>query len=129
METAQLLAAIRSEITRRALPLGGWSSATGSQANVEATCLALMALRNTGRASDQGRTLLLHIQNANGSWPAFRGDDPTGCWTTSLAVITLLTQQPDREVVRAIQWLIGNKGREAHWFWNLKFRIADRKVR
>src|SRR5688572_12224184 len=116
MDTAQLLEVIRFEITRRALPQGGWSCGASSQAGVEATCLALMALRYTGRVSDQGRDLLLEIQNTDGSWPAFRDDDPQGCWTTSLAVITLLPLQAGGEPVqRAIQWLLGNGGREAHW--------------
>src|SRR5688572_18010431 len=128
METTQLLESVRLEITRRALSQGGWSSAAGSQASVETTCLALMGLRHAGRAADQGRRVLLYMQNTDGSWPAFQGDDPEGCWTTSLAVITFLGQQQDSRVQRGVQWLIGNTGRESQWFWNLKFRIADRKV-
>jgi hypothetical protein len=127
METKQLLEHVRSEITRRALPQGGWSSAANRQASVEVTCLALMGLRQIGRACDLGRRFLLHIQNTDGSWPAFQGDDAEGCWTTSLAVITLLGHS-DSSAQRGVQWLIGNTGRESHWFWNLKFRVADRKV-
>ena len=109
------------------MPEGGWSSAASRQASVEVTCLALMGLRQIGRASELGKRLLLQIQNADGSWPAFQGDDAEGCWTTSLAVITLLGHS-DKSAQRGIQWLIGNTGRESHWFWSLKFRIADRKV-
>jgi hypothetical protein len=127
METKQLLEHVRSEITRRAPPQGGWSSAGSRQASVETTCLALMGLRQIGRASDLGRRFLLHIQNADGSWPAFQGDDVEGCWTTSLAAITLL-EHNDSSAQRGAQWLTGNAGRESHWLWNLKFRIADRKV-
>jgi hypothetical protein len=127
METKQLLEHVRSEITGRALPQGGWSSAGGRQASVETTCLALMGLRQIGRASDLGRRFLVHIQNTDGSWPAFQGDDAEGCWTTSLAAIAVLGYD-DSSAQRGIQWLIGNTGRESHWFWNLKFRIADRKV-
>jgi len=29
---------------------------------------------------------------------------------------------------RAVQWLLDNKGREGHWFWKWKFRLADRAV-
>jgi hypothetical protein len=124
METKQLLEYVRSEITQRALSQGGWSSAGSRQASVETTCLALMSLRQIGRASDGGRTFLLHIQNTDGSRPAFQGDDAEGCWTTSLAVITLLGHN-DSSAQRGIQWLIGSTGRESHWFWNLKFRIAE----
>lgn len=127
METKQLLEYVRSEITRRALPRGGWSSAGSRQASVEVTCLAILGLRQIGRASDLGRRFLLQIQNADGSWPAFQGDDAEGCWTTSLAVNTLLGHN-DSSAQRGVQWLIGSRGRESHWFWNLKFRIADRKV-
>ena len=128
METAQLLDDIRSEIMRRVLPKGGWASAAGSKASVEATCLALMALRHVGKVSDRGRPFLLRAQNANGSWPAFQRDDPEGCWTTSLAVITIRGQEAGTEVHRGVQWLLRNSGRESYWFWNLKFRFGDRKV-
>lgn len=128
MDTKQLLKDVQSEITRRALSRGGWSSAVGSQASVEATCLALLAIRHAGPASVRGRNILFYIQNTDGSWPAFQGDDPEGCWTTSLAVITLQGRQHDNGALRGLQWLIGNTGRESHWFWNLKFRSADRKV-
>jgi hypothetical protein len=30
---------------------------------------------------------------------------------------------------RALQWLLKQHGREANWFWQWKFRIADRNVR
>jgi hypothetical protein len=126
METKQLLENVRLEITRRALPQKGWSTAGTRQASVEATCLALMGLRQTGSASDLRWRVLHHMQNTDGSWPAFQGDDE-GCWTTSLAVISLLGQS-DNSAQRGVQWLIRNAGRESHWFWNLKFRIADRKV-
>src|SRR5262245_33145359 len=126
METTQLLEHVRSEITRRALSQGGWSSAAGRQASAEATCLALMGLRQTALASELGRSFLRQMQNADGSWPAFHGD-AEGCWTTSLAVITVLGHD-DSSAQRGVQWIIGNTGRESHWFWNLKFRIADRKV-
>jgi len=128
METKQLLDDVRSEITRRALSRGGWPSAVGSQASVEATCLALLGLRHTGPTAVRGGNILFHIQNTDGSWPAFEGDDPEGCWATSLAVITLLGRKNDSGAQRGVQWLIENTGRESHWFWNLKFRIADRKV-
>jgi hypothetical protein len=128
METAQLLDDIRSEIRRRALPKGGWTSAAGSQASVEATCLALMALRRVGKVSDLGRHFLLRMQNANGGWPAFQRDDSEGCWTTSLAVITIRGQEANTAVHRGVQWLLLNSGRESYWFWNLKFRFGDRKV-
>ena len=114
-----------------ALPNGGWASGGGRAANVEATCLALVALRDArGPIYEKGRRLLEGLRNIDGSWPAFAGDDPEGCWTTSLAVIVLNALQPRPHAVeKALSWLLRNKGREGHWLWNLKFRLADRNVR
>lgn len=114
-----------------ALPNGGWASGDGQSASVEATCLALLALRETGSPIyEKGRRLLEGLRNIDGSWPAFAGDDPEGCWTTSLAIIVLNALQPrPHSVKKALSWLLRNKGREGHWLWNLKFRLADRNVR
>lgn len=120
------------ELRRRELPSGGWAAlASSSQAALEATCFAALALRSgdsatAGRAQD----FLLHAQNPNGSWPTFLEDDHDGAWVTSLAVIAL------RDFVSAIpatlkgfRWLMNSAGRESNWFWKWKFRTADRHVR
>ena len=121
---------LQSEIEERSLPSGGWASGNGRRAGIETTCYALMAL-----GGDQGRTrqkaigLLLSRQNPDGSWPAFEGDDPEGCWTTALTVITLrFVQSPTAPVEKPLRWLLNNNGREGHWFWKWKFRIVDRHV-
>ena len=90
-----------------------------------------MALRDAqGPVYEKGRRLLEHVQNPDGSWPAFIGDDLQGCWTTSLAFIALHAIETKRDAVEnALPWLLRNQGREGHWLWNLKFRFADRKVR
>ena len=125
-----LLRDLQLEIEQRSLPSGGWPSGNGRRAGIETTCYALMALAN-----DQERTrrkaldLLLSQQNPDGSWPAFDGDDPEGCWTTALAVITLrFAQSPAAPVEKALRWLISDRGREGHWFWKWKFRTVDRGV-
>jgi hypothetical protein len=89
-----------------------------------------MALRDDqGPARDEGIDLLLRTQHPNGSWPAFEGDDPVGCWTTSLAAIALrFVHAPSKHDERAPRWLLHSKGRESHWFWKWKFRTADRAV-
>jgi hypothetical protein len=127
METVQLLNDVRSEILRRTLPYGGWSSGTSRQANVEVTCLALLALQYGVGIVEHDRNVLRQLQNADGSWPAFAGDSE-GCWTTSLAVIALVKSEPREPIQRAAQWVLANKGRESNWLWNLKFRFADRTV-
>ena len=73
-----------------------------------------MALRDAqGPVYEKGRRLLERVQNPNGSWPAFTGDDSQGCWTTSLAVVALhaIKKRPDA-VKKALPWIVRNKGRE-----------------
>src|SRR5262245_24117087 len=83
-----LLADIQAEIERRRLSSGGWGSGNNSRAGIEPTCYALMALRDREAAArDNAIELLLRTQNPDGSWPAFDGDDPEGCWTTALATV------------------------------------------
>jgi hypothetical protein len=115
---------------RHSLPTGGWPSGKGRCAGIETTCYALMAL-----GSDQGPVrrgaidVLLRTQNKDGSWPAFEGDDPEGCWTTGLVVITLrFARSPAAPVEKALRSLADNKGREGNWFWKWKFKTVDRAV-
>ena len=70
------------------------------------------------------------LQNADGSWPAFTGDDPEGCWTTALAVLSLMLAQQGttKPLASGIQWLIDARGREANWLWRWKLRTFDNKV-
>jgi hypothetical protein len=126
-----LLEELQSEIEGRALPGGGWASGDGPAAGIETTCYALMALRgDRWTAPRKAIEALLRTQNRDGSWPAFEGDDPEGCWTTSLAAITLrFALSPPTPIEKALRWLLSNQGREGHWFWNWKFRTVDRRVR
>jgi hypothetical protein len=125
-----LLRDLQAEIERRKLSTGGWASVNRITASIETTCYALMALRDDqGPARDEAVDLLLRTQNPDGSWPAFEGDDPEGCWTTSLVLITLrFVHAPSKHGERALRWLLHSKGREGHWFWKWKFRTVDRAV-
>jgi hypothetical protein len=125
-----VLTRIQTEIEKRSLSGGGWASEISDRAGIETSCYALMALNeHEWRARDQGIDLLLRTQNPDGSWPAFEGDDPEGCWTTALAAIALRFVGTSSEPVeKAERWLVTNKGREAHWFWKWKFRTVDRAV-
>jgi hypothetical protein len=120
---------IQSEVERHSLPSGGWASRSGSRAGIETTCYALMALGD-GQAQTRSKAvdLLLSLQNPDGSWPAFEGDDPEGCWVTALVVIALCFVSPSVPVDKALHWLLSSKGREDHWFWKWKFRTVDRAV-
>jgi hypothetical protein len=73
--------------------------------------------------------VLLGAQNQDGSWPSFVGDDPEGCWTTALALITLhFLESSTTAAQKGRRWLLNNKGQEGHWLWKWKFRTADRAV-
>ena len=81
---------VQEEIEKRSLPGGGWATGNGRRAGIETTCYALMALNDRqAPVCDRAINLLLRTQNPDGSWPAFEGDDPEGCWTTALAAIAL----------------------------------------
>jgi len=124
-----LLNDLQSEIERRSLSTGGWANGTASRAGIETTCFALMALGKQERTRRQAADLLLRLQNPDGSWPAFEGDDPEGCWVTALVAIALRhIQSPSIPIEKAARWLLDNKGREARLPWKWKFQTVDRRV-
>ena len=125
---------LSAELVRRQLPCGGWSALLSSlQPALEPTCYSLLALGpgpEPVEARERAQAFLLHMQNPNGSWPAFAGDDHEGCWLTALAAITLRDSAaaiPAR--LNGLNWLLRTAGRESNWFWKWKFRTADRHVR
>jgi hypothetical protein len=72
---------------------------------------------------------LVTLQNPDGSWPAFVGDEREGRWVTALAAITLIaTHLGTKNVKSAIRWILCASGREANWFWRWKLRAFDNKV-
>src|SRR5438132_66071 len=121
---------VLEEIEKRSLSGGGWTCGNGRRASIETTCYALMALNDPQTpACDRAIHLLLRTQNPDGSWPAFEGDDPEGCWTTALAAIALgFVRSPAAPLRKAAHWLLEYEGREGHWFWKWKFRTVDRAV-
>jgi hypothetical protein len=127
-----VLSSVLAELSRRQLPAGGWAALRSSaQASLETTCLATLAIGSDD--SDQARLaqeFIVRVQNPNGSWPAFFGDDQDGAWVTSLAAIALcdvVTAIPAR--LSGIHWLMKCQGKESNWFWRWKFFTADRHVR
>jgi squalene cyclase len=123
---------LRSALIDRQLPNGGWSYGQASaQADLEPTCLALLALRwDSSPAHARGLQFLLGAQNPDGSWPAFQGDDQEGSGLTPLAVTALASGGIMTPAVeRALEWLLDVKGKESHWLWKWKFRTSDTHVR
>jgi squalene cyclase len=130
--TQELLEACVQELIDRQLPDGGWPFSTGTtQTAVEPTALAFLALpSNSSRERDAAIGFLLEVQNPNGSWPAFRGDDGGGSGLTGLVLYALNRRCAQGTVTdRAVQWLIESRGWESHWLWKWKFRTSDRHVR
>ena len=125
-----LLEHVQVQIERRCLSGGGWASGSGRRAGIETTCYAVMALHEReSPARDRAMDLIRRTQNPDGSFPAFEGDDPKGCWTTALATITLrVTGARSAQIEKSLRWLLDSKGREGHWFWKWKFRTVDRAV-
>ena len=102
----------------------------GNPGEIEPTCLGLLALR---REKDHEIILAIqmphNLQNADGSWAAFAGDEPAGCWTTALAILVLLgVGGRSGALESATHWLVDAKGREANWFWRWKFQTVDKSV-
>jgi hypothetical protein len=81
---------------------GGWGFRPDTPSRVEATCWALLALREPSRqivgnpvAEDparvqRARDFLQNTQLEDGSWPAAPGEE-MGCWVTSLCCLALTT--------------------------------------
>jgi len=115
----------------RQLANGGWSALSSSQAALEATALACMAL-SCASHTVQHRAIkfLLDVQNPNGSWPAFLGDDRDGSWTTSIVAIALGQEtEAIPQLLKGFTWLVDLAGKESNWLWRWKFRTSDRHVR
>lgn len=118
-------------LATRQLRNGGWPSLwSSSQASLEASALAHLALTPyLGQLVDRATHFLLNVQNPNGSWPAFLGDDHMGSWTTSLVLIALRSvAQASAQRAQGGEWLIRSAGKESNWFWKWKFRTTDRHV-
>ena len=127
-----VLPVIERELLARQLPSGGWSFFRSSaQPALEPTCLSLLALRSSqSPLVTRAHNFVLRLQNPNGSWPAFVGDDGDGAWVTSLAVMALQDSlEATSQRLSGLSWLLHSAGRESNWFWKWKFRTTDRHVR
>jgi hypothetical protein len=122
-----ILGALREHLVARRLPRGGWAFLQAShQMALEATCLALLALRRDQRTNAQS---LVDAQRPDGSWGAFATDDgPSGLTALALFTLNSLGTFPDA-ANRAVHWLLQTRGREASLLWKWKFRTTDTHVR
>src|ERR1035438_445921 len=108
MDTASVISGLCERLGANQRPTGGWGyqGYQGNQDSVESTCYAILALRqHRSFKLTRAPQALLGLQNEDGSWPAFAGDEPEGCWTTALAVLSLMgtgqaTKHLDRKSTR-----------------------------
>jgi hypothetical protein len=129
MDIATVMSGLNATVNANQKTSGTWGY-RGNQDSVESTCLAILALRRQP-SIELARAVraLLGLQNADGSWSAFTGDEPEGCWTTALAVLSLMAAgHGTRQLTKGIQWLLDARGREANWLWRWKLRIVDNKI-
>ncbi len=132
MIATSLGAALKNALIEQELPGAGWSYGLApSQAALEPTCLALLALRwDSSPARARGLRFLLATQNPNGSWPAFSGDDWEGSGLTAFAVMALINNgEMALQTQHGLEWLLRSRGRESHWLWRWKFETTDTHVR
>jgi hypothetical protein len=129
MDIATVMSGLRATVNANQRTSGTWGY-RGNQDSVESTCLAILALsRQPSMELARAVSALQGLQNVDGSWSAFTGDDPEGCWTTALAVLSLMAAGPGRrQLTKGIQWLLDARGREANWLWRWKLRIVDNKI-
>jgi hypothetical protein len=130
MNTALVIRTSQKTLESRQRRGGVWGFGA-DQGAVEPTCLAILALRHQPSAYlERALAAVQDLQNKDGSWPAFIGDEPEGCWTTALAVLSLMAaRHGTKQLARGIHWLLDARGREANWFWRWKLRTVDNKVR
>src|SRR5713226_7372348 len=106
MDIPILISAVHETLKANQKPIGTWGY-RGNQDSVESTCLAMLALcRQPSIEFARAAHALQGLQNADGSWPAFTGDEAEGCWTTALAVLSLIAgRHGTKSMALGIQWL------------------------
>jgi hypothetical protein len=133
MKTADVLSHLHEKLKANQKPSSTWGywGHRGTQGSVESLCLTILALRRQPDIEFAKEIqALLGLQNSDGSWPAFLGDEPEGCWTTALAVLSLMAaRHRTKQLARGIRWLLNARGREANWFWRWKVSTVDNKVK
>jgi len=129
MDTASVIRTLQEILKSRQNRGGEWGF-VADQGAVEPTCFVILALRHRPSVYvERALEALGNLQNKDGSWPAFVGDEPEGCWTTALVLLSLMAARHDSpRVNRGIQWLLESRGREANWLWRWKLRTVDNNV-
>ena len=130
MDIARVMSGLHESLKANQTNSGTWGFRS-NQDSVESTCFAILALRRQPNIElARAVQALQGLQNTDGSWPGFTGDEPEGCWTTALVVLSLMgTGHSTKRLALGIQWLLDARGREANRLWRWKLRTVDNKVR
>ena len=107
MDTAPVIRRSQEILESRQSRGGAWGFVADQDA-VEPTCLVILALRHRSSVYvERALDALGNLQNKDGSWPAFAGDEPEGSWTTALAALSLMAMRARLPACdRGIQWLL-----------------------
>ncbi len=90
MDTEPVIRTSQEILESRRSRGGAWGLVANQDA-VEPTCFVILALRHQPSAHiERALDALENLQNIDGSWPAFFGDEPEGCWTTAAVVLSLM---------------------------------------
>src|SRR5579864_1991142 len=95
MDTEPVIRTSQAILESRQSRGGAWGFVANQDA-VEPTCFVILALRHLPSAHlERALDNIKNLQNKDGSWPAFMGDEPEGCWTTALAVLSLMAARDE----------------------------------
>lgn len=116
---------------------GGWGYRNGTSSATEATLFAILALAATSsdssspaacpsdrlsqcaQALDQGIQYLKSRQRSDGGW-APRDIVDQSTWVTALPLLLPASLQANFGIPRAVDWLVGQTGRESGWVYRLR---------
>jgi hypothetical protein len=104
----------RDSLTSVQQPDGGWGYTPNGTAQVEPTCLALLALDRHAHteALERGLTCLRQWQETDGAFRVRQGRDEA-VWPTALALFTLAALDADQAAQqRAAAWLLNIQGQQ-----------------
>ena len=90
MDTSPVIRTSQAILESRQSRGGAWGFVANQDA-VEPTCFVILALRHQPSAYvERALDVLDNLENEDGNWPAFLGDELEGCWTPALVVSILL---------------------------------------
>lgn len=103
-------------------PDGGWGYRSGASSATEPTLYAVLALAGASSnrpALERGIEWLKSRQRPDGGWAPRDGVDQS-TWVTALPLLLPAGMAANFDVPRAVEWLVGQTGRESGWVYRLR---------